>query len=168
MHNPSSKFSPTTFTRAGLLLAAVLPLAALASGSDHGGHRHHGHDALVGVWLATVTQRDCASGTPLATFKGQQVFHAGGTLTDTNSAPPNTRGPGMGVWQRQGHGYQSKFRFARYFPDGNLAGYSVVTRHIAWGADRDNVVGTTSIELLDPAGTVVGRGCASDVAVRFE
>jgi CubicO group peptidase (beta-lactamase class C family) len=73
-------------------------------------------DPVEGSWEAVITVRDCATGTTILTARGQEVFHRGGTLTDTNAAPPTTRGVGFGTWQRDAtaQNYTSRFRFNRY------------------------------------------------------
>ena len=44
----------------------------------------------------------CSTGAVVGTFIGAQVYHHGGTLSDTNAAPTVTRGPGFGTWVRSG------------------------------------------------------------------
>jgi hypothetical protein len=69
---------------------------------------------IVGLWRATVTVGPCAGG-PVQTFTGTNLFHAGGTVSDTNTAPVNSRGPGMGVWRYLGGDrYKVRFQFNRY------------------------------------------------------
>jgi hypothetical protein len=125
-------------------------------------------DPIVGVWIADAARVDCNSGAVLASFKGMQVFHHGGTLTDTNSAAPTTRGPGFGTWWRDGEHYVARFRFARYFPDGNLDGYTVVTRTAVLGDGGDMAMATSTIEIRNASDFVVARACARDTAQRLQ
>jgi hypothetical protein len=126
-------------------------------------------EPVVGVWLPEITLRDCASGTALEVFRGMSVLHYGGTLSETNTSPPGTRGPGFGTWQRLGaNSYASQFRFLRYFPDGNLAGATVIRRQFTLSADGQQQVGSSQIEIQIPGGFVVATACATDVTVRFQ
>ncbi len=125
-------------------------------------------DPFEGVWEATVTQRQCDSGAVLGTFRGAQVVHHGGTLSDTNASPPASRGPGFGVWQRSTEGvYDLRFRFYRYNADGSVAGITVVrsTRHL--GEDGNSYVGDAQAEQRDMTGKVLATVCVTDVGTRF-
>jgi hypothetical protein len=151
------------------LTLALLALAACAPGFAQPAQQPPwAVDPAVGVWIPEITQRDCASGAPLAVFKGFSVLHHGGTLSETNTSPPASRGPGWGTWERHGDGYRSVFRFMRYFPDGNLAGYTVVRRTFTLAADGNSLTGVSRLEIQDPAGNLLGTGCATDVTVRFQ
>ena len=149
-------------------LVATAIVALLAPGTLLADQRGVLVDPVVGVWIPEVTQRDCASGAPLAVFKGFSVLHHGGTLSETNPSPPSTRGPGFGTWERDRTGYRMKFRFIRYYPDGNLAGYVVVRRTFTLSQDRNTTTGESQTEIQDPAGTVLFTNCATDVATRLQ
>ena len=123
-------------------------------------------DRIVGLWVADAARIDCTSGTVLANFTGMQVFHDGGTLTDTNSSAPSTRGPGFGFWSREGERYSAKFRFARYLGNGALDGYTVVTRAVTLDDSGNTATGTASVEIRDASDVVVARACARDTARR--
>ncbi|MBC7733699.1 MAG: hypothetical protein H7306_17715 [Bacteriovorax sp.] len=125
-------------------------------------------DAVEGSWEAVITVRDCITGATILTARGQQVFHRGGTLTDTNAAPPTTRGVGFGTWLRDAtaQSYSSRFRFNRYNPDGTLAGSQRVTRVFTLSADGNTQTSTNTSQTLDVAGTVLQNGCAGDVSTR--
>lgn len=126
-------------------------------------------DPVEGAWEAVITVRDCSTGVAILTARGQQVFHRGGTLTDTNAAPPMARGVGFGSWRRDGaaRSYTSRFRFNRYNPDGSLAGTQRVTRVFTLSADGNTQTSTNTSQTLDTAGSVLQSGCASDVSTRM-
>src|SRR3954464_3939312 len=78
---------------------------------------------IEGAWESTVTIKDCTTGAVLTTFTGESMFLRGGTRTADNSAPPPTRGLGMGTWTQAGVGaYTAQFHFLRFNVDGSLAG----------------------------------------------
>lgn len=125
-------------------------------------------DPMEGVWEATITQRDCTSNAPLATFKGTQVLHRGGTLTDTSAGAPGARSTGIGIWSKNADGtYAAKFRYYRFNTDGTLAGSNVVTTTRTLSADANSYSGTTRNEVRDPTGAVLSTVCVTDVAARF-
>jgi hypothetical protein len=127
-----------------------------------------GADAVEGSWEALITVRDCTTGATILTARGQEVFHRGGTMTDTNASPPTTRGVGFGTWRRDaaGAGYTARFRFNRYNPDGSFAGTQRVTRVFTLSADGGTQTSINTSQTLDAAGTVLQSGCAGDVSTR--
>jgi hypothetical protein len=125
-------------------------------------------DPMEGVWENAVAQRDCTTQAVVASVRGLQVYHHGGTLEDASGAPTSARSVGFGVWSRSGDTVTTKFRFFRYGTDGTLAGSSVVERTITLGADGRSVTGTSQVTLLDVTGNTVGRGCATDTGTRFQ
>lgn len=94
------------------LLLSVLAGAASAQNLTEG---NVPANRLVGVWAVDVAIGPCNLPNPVAFFSAYNTFHAGGTLSDVNWAPPATRGPGHGVWRHVGSGqYESRFQFFRY------------------------------------------------------
>lgn len=150
-----------------LLPSVATMLFVQACGGSGDANAQDATDPIEGVWETVITQRDCTSQAALATFRGMQVYHRGGTLTDTSGAPTVTRTAGFGVWQRASNEVTTKFRFFRYNADGSLAGSTVVTRTAVPGADGNSVTGRSTTQLFDVGGTEVGRGCATDTGTRF-
>ena len=102
----------------------------------------------------------------LTTFRGVQVIHRGGTLTDTNSAPTSMRGPGFGVWSRSGSTYTSKFRFFNYDATGAVSGVTRVTRTATMAADGKSQTSTNTNQIEDLNGVVTRTACGSHASVR--
>jgi hypothetical protein len=160
----------TVSSTAVAALATVAVAASICSPSAHANDERHGADAdpFVGVWLHDAARVDCTSGTVLLRFKAMQMIHQGGTLSDTNSTPPTTRGPGFGVWERTGERrYEIKFRYARYFPDGNLDGYTVVSGKTLLARDGNSVTNSSRVEIRDASDFLVATACASTAATRL-
>lgn len=168
--NQSSRITPWPVLRAIPVRPLALALLALAAGTQAQARPAQqppwSVDPVVGVWSPSVTLRDCNTGTVLAVVKGLTALHHGGTLSETTTSPPASRGPGVGTWQRQGDGYVSTFRFVRYLPDGSFAGITVIRRQFALNADGTQT-GESLLELQNPAGAVVSTACASDVTTRL-
>ncbi len=147
-------------------VATMLFVQACGGGGD--ALAQQAADPHEGVWEAVVTARDCTTNATLGTFRGSQVIHRGGTLSDTNASPPATRGPGFGIWSRNSDGtYAVKFRFYRYNADGTLAGTTVVTSKRTVSADSNSYTGDTRGEVRDVAGAVLSQTCVTDAGTRF-
>jgi hypothetical protein len=124
---------------------------------------------IEGVWEAQATLRVCQTGAPLATFRAMSMFIRGGSLLDTNAAPPATRGPGFGRWEYLGErSYRAVFRFFRYNPDGSFAGVTRVTRNITLGEGGDEFTGTGGAEVFDANDNLIATGCNTETARRVE
>ncbi len=160
--------NPITFKPS---LAAAIPALALfllfqACGGSGDATAQEAIDPAEGVWEGPVTIKDCASGAVLATFRGAQVFHHGGTLGDTNSAPAATRGPGFGTWSRSGTTYTAKFRFFTYDATGAVSGVTRATRTFTISADGKSQAATTASQAEDLNGLVLRSVCGSDTSTK--
>src|SRR5688500_5337965 len=90
---------------------------------------------IVGLWQMRVSVAPCGGG-PSRNFIAYNSFHGGGTMSDTNAAPPTTRGPGLGVWRYMGMGlYKARFQFFRYLPDGSYDGVSDIRVEMSLAAN---------------------------------
>lgn len=141
--------------------------AALTAAGLLGAGAAQAAQPIIGVWQADVQRIDCATGAVVGSFQGLQVFHAGGTLTDTNSGNPATRGPGMGRWSGRNGVYQTRFRFMRY-DAGIFAGYAVVTRTIVLDPSGTSATASATSEVLDAAGNLIATGCTLDSSVKVD
>jgi hypothetical protein len=61
-------------------------------------HPRSGQHALEGVWDEQITIKDCWTGTPLLTGRGENAVIGGGALVNTNSSAVTESGPGLGQW----------------------------------------------------------------------
>src|SRR5215471_11542618 len=65
------------------------------------GQSDQGHEtSLVGVWVTQVTRRNCETGEPIGTSRGQSTFAEGGTFLET-IGPTTLRSPGNGIWKHE-------------------------------------------------------------------
>lgn len=106
---------------------------------------------IVGLYTSRVEIGPCAGG-PRQQLRGMNQFHLGGTLTETGSPPPGTRGPGYGVWRynRATQRYQARMQFLRYLPDGSFDGVSDVHRELRLSADGNVFNDEIVARLLNP------------------
>jgi hypothetical protein len=126
---------------------------------------------IVGLWHAQVSVAPCNGG-PVNTFLGINMFNAGGTLNDTNTFAPTSRGPGMGVWAYLGRApdgsyrYRNHFQFARFLPDGSFDGLQDVSQEISLQADGNTWTSVVDGKVLNPDGSLRVAVCGSAIADR--
>ena len=121
---------------------------------------------IVGLWQSTIDLGPCAGG-PRMNVRGLNQFHAGGTLTETGSPPPTSRGPGYGVWRydRASRRYDARMQFARFTPEGQFDGFTDIHRELTLSQDGNVYNDQIVARLLNPddsvrvalCGTAVGR-----------
>ena len=146
-------------------LAAFLVLQACGGGGDAAAQSATA-DPLEGVWESVITAHDCSTSAVVGSFIGSQVFHRGGTMSDTNASPPTSRGPGFGTWVQSGATYTVKFRFYAYDATGAVNGITRVTRNVTMGTAGGTATGVNSNQLFDLAGNLVRSTCATDVSTK--
>jgi len=151
-----------------LLASATTVLVVQACGGSAEAANGDPADPIEGVWDSTVTNKDCASGAVLRTFKGISSFQHGGALVADNSMPVPSRGVGLGVWKAgAGRDYTASFTFMRFNPDGSLAGSQSVVRTLTLSADAHSITGTIAAQQFDTAGAPTLAICASESGVRL-
>lgn len=152
--------------RSRSLLAIVPAFAAFlvmqACGGSDAAVAQEVADPFEGVWEGPVTLRDCTTSAVVGTFNGTQVFHHGGTMSDTNSAPTATRGPGFGTWVKSGANYIVKFRFYTYDAAGNVSGVVRATRTVTVAAGGTTATSVNTTQIFDMTGALVRSGCGTD------
>lgn len=126
--------------------------------------------ALEGVWNNQVTLRNCQTGAEIRTIVGMNTFARGGTTQETGvGTAPSLRSPGHGVWSYQfGRRFFSVLQFFRFNPDGTYAGTQKVRKQIELSRFGSNFTATVAVEIFDANGNLVGTGCATETAARFE
>lgn len=127
-------------------------------------------DQIVGLWQSTVTVNNCQGG-PSRTFRGTNVFHSGGTMTDTNAAPPTTRGPGFGIWAYDRHEqfFRIRMQFNRYLPDGSYDGLQDIHREARVSRDGNTLTDETIfVRVLNPDGSLRAEACGAATATRVK
>ena len=146
------------------LIAQVWVPAQTQKGNDNG---------LIGSWDVRITARDCETGAPIPVipvFPAMMTYDQGGTMQETDLGGPGVvRLPGHGVWQHQvGRQYSAAFRFLNFLPDRTFIGTNVVRSSVTVSLDGSEYTSTDTLEIRDANGVVVGTGCASAVATRFQ
>lgn len=166
-----NKFMQTT---SGTILALLMLFGAsqiiVTGQADETADRpEHASQSIEGVWQTTVTVRNCATGVPMATFRGLSSFHEGGTMSETAaSSGPSLRSPAHGVWEKQRRGeYSASFIFLRFNSDGTFAGTQKTTATNILSGNGNTYNSTASVQVFDPNNNVLFTGCATAVGTRF-
>ena len=127
---------------------------------------------IVGVWLTTVTPRNCQTGDQVApSFQGLITFNRGGTVAEYGANPMAPfRSPGHGIWKLIGsHGrYSFAFSFFPLTPAGIPVGRLKVTASVRLSENDNETASSGSFELRDPNGNLIAAGCSSATGTRFE
>ena len=156
----------------GVASLAILAVSFLGHAWVLGQSIKGNEPTLVGSWDAQVTARDCDTGSPIPfipVFPALFTYDQGGTVQETDlGAPGQVRLQGHGVWRRQAGGqYSAAFRYLKFAPDRTYLGMNVIRSSISVSLDGDQYSSTDTLEILDPNGNVVGTGCATQTATRF-
>ncbi len=124
-------------------------------------------ERIIGLWTSSVEIGACAGG-PRMQLRGLNQFHAGGTLAETGSPPPSTRGPGYGVWQfnRGTQRFDARMQFIRYLPDGSFDGFTDIHRDIRLGFGGNEYTDEIVARLLNADGSVRVELCGTATGTR--
>lgn len=158
--------SPLKLSALSLFPALVAFAVLQACGGSDSATAQEAADPFEGVWESVITGRDCTSAAAVGTFIGAQVYHRGGTLSDTNASPTATRGPGFGTWVRTGSTYTTKFRFYTYDANGAVSGTMRTTGIVTLAADARSSTTTVTNQAFDLSNNVLRNGCATVVSTR--
>ncbi|MBJ6980043.1 hypothetical protein [Luteimonas sp. MC1895] len=123
---------------------------------------------IVGTWEFQVHIFDCDTGQTRVRFRAASVFNAGGTMVDTNNAPPTTRGPAFGVWNydRRNRNWTAQMRLYRYNPDGSFAGVNEVRRTLTLAPGDDQMTEAFTGQILGPNEEVLAETCGEGEGTR--
>lgn len=118
-----------------------------------------GH-GIEGTWRLTVTR----VGLTPPTFTGFVTFAAGGSVVEVN---PINQSTGVGVWTKLGdHRYRWVFTRFRFNPAGVAVATASAVETDTVGQDAETFEGTSTVEIRDLDGNVIGSGTATTRATR--
>jgi hypothetical protein len=123
---------------------------------------------IVGLWSVQVTLGPC--GAPAnRSFIALNTFHAGGTLSDSNTLPGSLRSPGHGAWRYVGRGmYEGRMQFYRFLPDGSYDGLQDITQTVELQGRGDRYESAVRARVLNVDGTLRVELCGLAVGRRVE
>ncbi len=158
-----------------LMAIAALTVALSFASAQAADQNQSPAPGIRGVWKTMVTPVDCTTGDPLAPpFPGLFTFNKGGTMSEYGISPlvhqtPALRSPGHGTWQHdQGPNYSFTFIFYRYDTTGLFIGSQKITAALVLGISGNDFTTSSTIEIFDADGNLVGTGCAMAAGTRFE
>ena len=155
------------------ILAVSLALLAGHAAAQQPNPVHNGAlpvpaNRIVGLWATTVTVGPCQGG-PTMTFNGASVFHAGGTLGETNTSAPTSRGPSQGIWKYQGRNqYKTKFQFFAYLPDGSYDGIREISTTTILNNRATHYDATVRARFYNPNGSLRVDLCGTVTGERVD
>ncbi len=158
-----------TLSLVALTTFISIPVWAQESSATPAGQVTESNDGLEGVWDVVVTIRD-AAGKPLGLpFRAMNMYIRGGQFEEFGvRTPTGQRGPGMGVWQREGGSrYSAVLEFFR-FVDGTFLGTQRVARTIELNAEEDSFTSSVEIQIFGITGELIQSLFATETATRFK
>ena len=157
-----------------LMVLAALTVAFSLASAQTADENPSSARTIRGVWRTMVTPVDCVTGNPLAPpFPGLFTFNQGGTMSDYGISPgqaqtPALRSPGHGLWHHEGGNFSFTFIFYRYDSTGLFIGSQQITAALVLGASGNDFTTSSTIEIFDANGNLIGTGCARAAGTRFE
>ena len=129
-------------------------------------------NSIVGVWVATVTPRNCQTGVPVGPpFQSLLTFNKGRTMAEYGANPATPfRSNGQGIWEpAEGRRrYSIAFTFFPLTPGGIPIGRLRVEQAVELSRSGNEIQSNGSFVLRDPNGNVIAMGCSTSTAFRFE
>ena len=129
-----------------------------------------GGGRLEGTWDARVSIINCQTGAVIRSFDSIGSFMAGGTMLDSTSGTPQAlRTPGHGIWRHvEGNTYKFSFKTFSFDAANNFTGWTIVRHEATLDSKGNEYESAGTAEFYAPNGNLVGTGCSSTTAVRFE
>ena len=154
---------------AALILASMLVLGSRLTARAHS-EDAGSHNGLEGTWRVQLTVSNCQTGEVLRIFPAMFTFAKGGTLTATTAGQsPALFTPNLGVWRHTDDNTYSAVSEAFVFnPAGAWIQTHRLTRAIELNNDANEFTDTVALEIFDTNRNLIGTGCATSAARRFE
>jgi hypothetical protein len=148
-----------------LLLGMVGGMATMLSAQSPAA----GPTSIVGVWDVQVTQLNCSTGDPIASYRALHKYELGGTAQAVPSTNPAALSAHVGVWTNVGKDkYQMTIKMFRFDPAGNNIGWVVVRNNIAISKDATLYAGSGQATFYDLNGNPLGVSCPTFTGTRFK
>ena len=153
---------------ASLIFAALASVVILLAAQESLSGQGKG-SKIVGTWQTSGSVINCQTGATLAPFIGLNTFLESGSMFSTGASNPALTSTGYGVWEHEGaRRFTNTILSFRFNADGSYAGSTKITRAIEVDGSGDTFTSTNSLELADPAGTVMATRCSTETGRRLE
>ena len=126
---------------------------------------------IVGAWRTAITLVNCQTGLPVSPVgRGLFTFHEGGTLSEFNLGPGQSRSSGHGVWEeRRGRrNVLGVFVINRHDATGVFIGTQKVRAAWELSTSGNGFISNAAFEIFDANDNLIGTGCATGVGTRIE
>ena len=130
----------------------------------------NGGGRLEGTWDVRVAITNCQTGAEIRSFASVTMFMSGGTLLDSTSGTPQAlKTPGQGIWRHvEGNTYQFSFKSFTFNAANSFTGWTIIRHQAVLDLRGNEYSSAGTAEFYDANGNLVGTGCSSTTAVRFE
>ena len=151
-------------------LALVLGLGQQIAAA--GGYPHESR--IRGVWNARVSITNCGPGNipgpvVFASFNAMNIFGADGTFLDANSQNPAVQSTHLGYWRHvRGNKYEFAQKFFQFDAAGASTGWRIVRHEVVLARDGESFTSGGTAETFDNDGVLLGTGCSTSTANRFD
>lgn len=156
------------------LCTVFLCSTAVSKPANSGTLGAHANRSIEGVWMVTITPRNCITGIPFpgAAFESLFTFHKGGTMSVwvQNATIALTRSPSHGLWKRDlgWSEYSFSFIHLRYDGSGFFTGKQVAQGTLVLSESGNEFTTDGANTFYDADGNPMGTGCANSIGTRFE
>jgi len=145
-----------------LVLVGGIPTIASAQNVDVR------HNRIVGVWDAQITNYNCTTGAPLASFGGLHKYELGGTAQVVPATNPALLSAHVGIWRHvRKNYYRLTFKMFRFDAAGNNVGWNVVKFNVAINEDATAEAGSGESQVFDSNGNLLAVTCPAFTGTRF-
>jgi hypothetical protein len=162
----------TTITYSIIAIAIAL---AISHGTVTAQHGQAPARSLEGVWLVTITPRNCATGDPIPTaaFEALYTFHKDSTMLVSfrNNSLTLERTAAHGLWRRDLGWSHYSFKFVhlrRNVSTGAFAGKQEAEGTVVLSGSGDEFTTDGLTTVFDANGNPVGTSCSTSAGTRFQ
>lgn len=138
------------------ILALAMMVAAGAISASSGESGHHGANAIVGSWDATVDR-----GPAFPSLRTFHTFTRDGSMVETGS-DTMFRSPAIGSWEYVGNRtFATTMLMHRFSPTGEYLGTGKLNANRRLSEDGQTYTAVAVLELRDPSGNLIVGGLRS-------
>lgn len=166
-----SRLSILSNWRCMAAIAGLLVFAAQASAADDFGWLGW---RIQGVWNARVNITNCGPGNVpgsvvLFSFNATNVYAADGTFLDANSQNPALQSAHLGYWRHiRGNRFEFAQKFFLFDAAGQPTGWRIVRHEVVLSRDGNSFTSAGTAENYNNDGVLLGTGCSTSTAIRFD
>lgn len=121
---------------------------------------------IVGLWDVQVSNLNCNTGTPLASWQALHKYELGGTAQLIPASA--VLSAHVGIWRHvRGNDFELTVKEFRLDAAGNNIGWIVIKADVAISENATEYAGSGQAEVFDVNGNIVGKSCPTFTGTRF-